>query len=83
MLPVLVFFHFIICIALVGLVLVVYRAIDEPDAAGGALSVSVGVWLALGACATLVAGSFLAIRDESPGAPAPPVEAEEIPAPRP
>ena len=70
-------------LAFMGLVLVVYRVIDEPDSAALRLSRSVGIWVALGSSVALLAGCFLAIRDERPGAPAPPVEAEELPAPAP
>ena len=66
-------------LAFVALVVVAYRTIDPPgdaDRAGG-------VWLALGASVALLAGAARAVRDERPGAPASPVEAEQLPAPAP
>jgi hypothetical protein len=65
-------------LAVVGLGLVVYRAIDAP---ADHLSTSTGLWVALVSSAAILAGSVLAIRNERPGAPAPAVEAEELPAP--
>jgi hypothetical protein len=62
-----------------ALVLVVFRAIDPP----GRLEVSGGIWVALVSVAALLAGSIVAIRDQRPGAPARPVQAEELPAPGP
>jgi hypothetical protein len=65
-----------------AVILVAYRAIDEPGVRTPVdLSLSGGIWLALGASLAMLAGGARAIRDESPGAPAPPVAAEEIPAP--
>jgi hypothetical protein len=45
------------------------------------VSPSAGLWLGLGASVAMIAGSWLAIRDERPGAPAPAKPAEELPAP--
>jgi hypothetical protein len=72
-------------LASAALIIVLYRAIDEPDLVRAPLDVSLsgGIWLALGSSVAMLAGAFLAIRDESPGAPVPPVAAEELPAPRP
>jgi len=80
-------------LAFVALILVVYRAIDEPDAYSTGvlgtkgvaldLSLSGGLWLALASSLAMLTGGALAIRDERPGAPVPPVEAEELPAPAP
>jgi hypothetical protein len=47
------------------------------------VSPSGGLWLALGASLAMAAGGWLAIRDERPRGPAPPVLAEQIPAPTP
>jgi hypothetical protein len=64
---------------LIGLVLVLLRALDLPDWAG---TREWGLWLGLAGTIGIIAGSLLAMRKESlPGAA--PVEVEAIPAPRP
>ena len=63
---------------LIGLVLVLLRALDLPDWAG---TREWGLWLGLAGTIGIIAGSLLAMRKESlPGAA--PVEVEAIPAPR-
>jgi uncharacterized membrane protein HdeD (DUF308 family) len=66
-------------LAFVALVVVAYRTINPP----GDWDRSGGVWLALGSTLTMLAGSVLALRTERPGAPAQPVDAEQLPAPAP
>jgi hypothetical protein len=64
---------------LIGLVLVLLRALDLPDWAG---TREWGLWLGLAATIGIIGGSLLAMRQESlPGAA--PVDVEAIPAPRP
>jgi hypothetical protein len=64
---------------LIGLALVLLRAVDLPDWAG---TREWGLWLALAGTIGIIAGSLLAMRKESlPGAA--PVDVEAIPAPRP
>jgi hypothetical protein len=64
---------------LFGLVLVLLRVLDLPDWAG---TREWGLWLGLAGTIGIIAGSLLAMRQESlPGAAAPEIEA--IPAPRP
>jgi hypothetical protein len=64
---------------LIGLALVLLRAVDIPDWAG---TREWGLWLGLAGTIGIIAGSLLAMRKESlPGAAT--VEVEAIPAPRP
>jgi peptidoglycan/LPS O-acetylase OafA/YrhL len=66
-------------VGLAGVVLVLLRALDIPD---WAASREWGLWLGLAGTLGIVAGSMLAMRQESlPGAA--PAEIEAIPAPRP
>jgi hypothetical protein len=62
-----------------GVLLVLYRVIDMPD---GAAAREWALWLGLAGAAGIVAGAFIAMRDEiRPGATRPDIPA--IPAPRP
>jgi hypothetical protein len=64
---------------LFGLLLVLFRVIDIPD---GAVGRQAGLWLALASVAGVIAGAFVAMRDEvRPGATRPEIPA--IPSPRP
>jgi hypothetical protein len=66
-------------IALVGVILVVLRLLDLPNWAGGR---EWGIWLALAGTLGIIAGAFLAMRDEiRPTGTR--VEIEPSPAPRP
>jgi hypothetical protein len=62
-----------------GVLLVLYRVIDMPDGAAGR---EWALWLGLAGAAGIVAGAFIAMRDEiRPGAASPDIPA--IPAPGP
>jgi hypothetical protein len=63
----------------VGVVLVVLRLLDVPDAASGR---EWGIWLALAGALGILAGTARAIRDERPRGPEE-ARIEFVPAPRP
>jgi formate hydrogenlyase subunit 3/multisubunit Na+/H+ antiporter MnhD subunit len=64
---------------LFGLLLVLLRALDLPDWAGGR---KWGLWLALASAAGIIAGALLAMREEMRPAGTH-LSIEELPAPRP
>ena len=67
-------------VALVGLLLLVWRVADVPGADGGTREI--GLWLGLGACLALGGGALASMRDERfPAAARAPLEIETLPPP--